>query len=611
MENGPRAVWPYNTAMTHNIDHLIGPADAVTLFGLFLERAKIDPESVAYRHFDGNAWRDVTWKKAMHEVARWQSALISEGLSPGDRVGIMLRNCPEWVFYDQAALSLGLVVVPLYTVDRPENVAYIAKDAEIKVLLFENQWKSLKGVLDQLSGVKRFVSLSNVEDEDEKRLVSASSWLPAKAALREVLPRDGSALATIIYTSGTTGHPKGVMLSHDNIVRNAYAGLLHFQIGPGDVMLSFLPLSHSFERTVGYYISIMAGSTVAFSRSIQLLLEDMQIVRPTVLVSVPRIYERIYNSIQVSLEKGSGFSRMLFRMTEAIGWMRFEHRQGRRGWHVSLLLWPLLKRLVADRVMSRFGGRLRLSISGGAPLQPDISKLFVSLGLPLLQGYGLTETSPIISANKVENNFPASAGLPLKGIEVRIGEHDALLTRSPCNMLGYWKNEAATEAMISKDGWLNTGDTARISETGHIYITGRIKEIIVMSNGEKVPPADMQHAILRDRLFDQVMVWGEGRPCLVALAVLNLENWAGLAKEIGLDPDSPESLKDRRAEKKVLERISAQIREFPGYAKISRALLLLEPWSIENGLLTPTLKLKRDKVIEKYSSEIETFYSRY
>lgn len=607
-----RFFWPYNTDMTHNTDHIIRPEQAVTLHGLFLERAKLSPESIAYRHFDGSAWRNITWQAAKQEVARWQAALLSEGLSAGDRVGVMLKNCPEWIWFDQAALSLGLVVVPLYTVDRPDNIAYIVNDAEIRVLLFENQWKALQGGCAQLSCVKRFVSLSNIDDPEEQRLLPASKWLPKNAELQDhPVPRDRDALATIIYTSGTTGHPKGVMLSHHNIVYNAYAGLLAFPIGPGDVMLSFLPLSHSFERTVGYYISIMAGSTVAFSRSIQVLLEDMQIIRPTILVSVPRIYERIYNSIQMNLEKGTAFSRRLFSLTEETGWRRFEYHQGRASWHPSLLLWPILERLVASKVLTRLGGKLRLSISGGAPLQPDISKLFVSLGLPLLQGYGLTETSPIVSANRMNNNFPASAGLPLHGIEVRIGEHDALLVRSPCNMLGYWKNVAATEAMISADGWLNTGDTARISETGHIYITGRLKEIIVMSNGEKVPPADMQHAILRDRLFDQAMVCGEGRPCLVLLAVLNPENWAKFATEMGLDPDAPESLKDRSAEKKILERVAFQIREFPGYAKITRALLLLEPWSIENGLLTPTLKLKRGKVVERYGKEIDAFYSRY
>ena len=599
--------------MTHTTDHLIRPEQAVTLHGLFLERARISPEAVAYRYFNGGSWQDMTWMAAKKEVARWQKALIAEGLSPGDRVGLMLRNCPEWVVFDQAALSLGLVVVPLYTVDRPDNIAYIANDAEIRVLLFETeiQWNALKSVKAQLHNVKRFISLSEIQDSGEQRLACSNDWLPENAELQEGFCKDRDALATIIYTSGTTGSPKGVMLSHHNIVYNAYAGLLAFPIGQGDVMLSFLPLSHSFERTVGYYISIMAGSTIAFSRSIQFLLDDMGVIRPTILVSVPRIYERIYNSVQVALEKGTALSRWLFQLTEKIGWGIFEYRQGRAGWQVSFLLWPALRRLVADKVMLRFGGRLRLSISGGAPLPPEISKLFVSLGLPLLQGYGLTETSPIVSANRMNNNFPASAGLPLHGIEVKIGESDALLVRSPCNMLGYWKNREATDAMISPDGWLNTGDTARISDTGHIYITGRIKEIIVMSNGEKVPPADMQHAILRDRLFEQVMVWGEGKPGLVALAVLNPEAWARLAGEIGIDPDAPQSLKDRRAEKKVLERIASQVREFPGYARISRVLLLLEPWSIENGLLTPTLKLKRGKVFDRYSKEIEEFYSRY
>ncbi len=598
---------------THNTDHLITPEQALTLHGLFLERTRLSPGAVAYRHFNDGCWRDMTWMEAKNEVARWQGALIAEGLAQGDRVGLMLRNCPQWVMFDQAALSLGLVVVPLYTVDRPENAAYIANDAQIRVLLFEteSQWKALKSVGEHLDCVKRFVSLAKIDDRDENRLVSASNWLPDAAKLQDSPCMDRDALATIIYTSGTTGHPKGVMLSHHNILYNAYAGLLTLPIGPDDILLSFLPLSHTFERTVGYYISVMAGATLAFSRSIQVLLEDMQLVRPTVLVSVPRIYERIYNSVHVNLDRGSGFSRMLFRMTETTGWRRFEYRQGRAPWHVSLLLWPVLQALVADKVLKRFGGRLRLSISGGAPLPREISGLFVSLGLPLLQGYGLTETSPIISVNCMENNFPDSAGLPLHGIEVRIGEHDALLVRSPCNMIGYWNNKAATQAMIYPDGWLNTGDMARISGTGHIYITGRLKEIIVMSNGEKVPPADMQQAILRDRLFEQVMVCGEGRPCLIALAVLNIDAWANLAKEIGLDPAAPESLRDRRAEKKALERIARQIREFPGYAKISRVLLLTEPWNIENGLLTPTLKLKRAKVAEKFSKEIEEFYSRY
>jgi long-chain acyl-CoA synthetase len=214
----------------------------------------------------------------------------------------------------------------------------------------------------------------------------------------------------------------------------------------------------------------------------------------------------------------------------------------------------------------------------------------------------------VITANRLDSNYPASVGLPLPGIEIRIGEQNALLVRGPSNMMGYWHNPAATRAIVDDDGWLNTGDTVRISETGHVYITGRLKEIIVMSNGEKVPPTDMEEAILRDRLFEQVMVYGEGHPTLVALAVVNPDKWKEFAKEVGVRADMPESLHDSRVEQQVLERISVQIREFPGYAKVRRVLLLTEPWSIENGMLTPTLKLKRLQAASRYAREIEQLY---
>ena len=234
--------------------------------------------------------------------------------------------------------------------------------------------------------------------------------------------------------------------------------------------------------------------------------------------------------------------------------------------------------------------------------------MFVGLGLPVVQGYGLTETSPIVAGNHLENNFPDSVGKPIRGVQVRIGERNELLVKGPNVMMGYWNNPEATRAMIDLDGWLNTGDTVGISDTGHIYITGRIKEIIVMSNGEKVPPADMEQAILRDRLFDQVMVYGEGRPYLVALLVLNPEAWLQFAKETGVRGDMPEALMDSRVQAGVLQRISDNLGAFPGYAKVHRVLLLQEPWSIDNGLLTPTLKVKRAKVVEKYAAQINELY---
>jgi len=600
--------------MPDNTSHYIKPEEAVTLHGLFLERARRTPKAIAYRHFDTHreAWLSLTWEQMHEQVAHWQAALLQEDLAAGDRVAVMLRNCPQWVMFEQAAMSLGLVVVPFYVVDRPDNIAYIVNDAQVKVLLFETeaQWQDLRTVIGQLDCVQRFVSLEKIARNGTPRLQCTDEWLPPQAVLQPERERKRDELATIMYTSGTTGKPKGVMLSHHNIIHNAYWGLMTFPVSTHDSMLSFLPLSHAFERTAGYYMVMMSGGTVAYARSIPLLADDLKIIRPTILVAVPRIYERIYNAIHTKLDQVSPLQHKLFTLTVDVGWDRFEYQQGRGAWTPKLLLWPVLKRLVADKVMDRLGGALRLSISGGAALPPKVSRLFIALGLPLVQGYGLTETSPVVSVNHVEHNLPSTVGPPLEGIEVRIGEQNALLVKGPCNMLGYWNNPAATAAMIDKDGWLNTGDTASINTSGHITITGRLKEIIVMSNGEKVPPVDMEDAIARDRLFDQVMVLGEGRPTLIVLAVVNPEQWQLFAQQVGVRADMPESLQDTRVEKQVLHRIGEQIREFPGYAKVRRVLLLSEPWSIENGLQTPTLKLKRARVIARYEKEIAHLYER-
>jgi long-chain acyl-CoA synthetase len=273
-----------------------------------------------------------------------------------------------------------------------------------------------------------------------------------------------------------------------------------------------------------------------------------------------------------------------------------------------LLLWHFLRRKVATHVLAKRGGRLRITVNGGAPLPRDVAHLFIGLGLPLLQGYGLTETSPVVSVNRLEDNDPESVGLPLRGLEVRVGRDDELLIRGPSVMLGYWNNHAATAQMIDANGWLHSGDQARI-RNGHIYITGRIKDILVLSNGEKVPPADMEMAIALDPLFEQVLVVGEGRSHLSALVVLSADLWPGLALEYGLDPEREQSLDDPRLHKDMLRRIREALRDFPGYAKIRRVTLSLEPWSVDNGLLTPTLKVKRREVLGRYAEQVERMYA--
>ena len=593
--------------------HVISPEEAGTLDGLLAARVRRTPDGVAYRDFNlAHAnWRDYTWAQIDHQVARWQTALERDGLKPGDRVAVMLRNSTEWVTFDQAALGLGLVVVPLYTQDRPDNVAYILNDAGCKVLLLgtHEQWKALAGLRDQLAGLTRILT---VEEQpaavDEPRLKTVGQWLPDEGGATRHVPRDPGALATVVYTSGTTGRPKGVMLSHRNILSNAYACLQVVPVDAGDTLLSFLPLSHTFERTCGYYLTIMTGSATAYARSVQQLGEDLQTIRPTMLISVPRIYERVYGAIKSKLDEGPALRRKLFNSAVEVGWARFEHEQGRRAWSPSLLLWPLLKALVADKILARLGGRLKSAFAGGAALAPEISRVFIGLGLPVVQGYGLTETSPVACANRPADNVPASVGLAVPGVEVRIGDRGALMIRGPNVMLGYWNNEDATRAMIGADGWLNSGDTARIDERGHVYITGRLKEIIVMSNGEKIPPVDIEAAIMRDALFEQVMLIGEGKPYLSVMAVLNREQWTRFAAEQGRS-DEAAALKLPEVDKALLARIAAQMKAFPGYAQVRRISATLEPWTVENGLLTPTLKLRRSRVLEKFHAEFDQMYS--
>jgi len=398
------------------------------------------------------------------------------------------------------------------------------------------------------------------------------------------------------------------MLSHHNLLTNANSCLQVVPVRQDDLLLSFLPLSHAFERTVGYYLPLMSGATVAYARSIEHLKEDLVTVRPTVIISVPRVYERFHEAIRTKLATKSTLSRLIFNHAIEVGYSRFEFQQRRGSWKVSHLLWPLLDKLVAREVMSKLGGHLRLALCGGAALSTAVSRMFIGLGLPILQGYGMTECGPVACTNSIDNNVPSSVGPAIPGVEVKLGENSALLIHGPNVMLGYWNNPEATRSVLDQDGWLNSGDMARIDEEGRITITGRLKEIIVMSNGEKIPPADMEAAILRDPLFEQVMLVGEGYSYLSVLVVLNPSGWESVSTQHNLDPELRHLLQDDKVEEILLNRIVHQIREFPGYAKIHRVALVPEPWTVENGMLTPTLKLKRAQVLDRYKDEVSRLY---
>ncbi len=598
-------------------EDIVSAEIAGTLDGLLYQRVRRTPEARAYCHFDtaSKQWRDTSWRDVGNAVARWRAAFAAEGLQPGERVAVHLRNSREWVYFDQAALACGLVVVPLYTDDRPDNIAYILKDSAVRVLLVQDatNWRRLAPALAQHGELQRVLILNRPEVvasevAADERIQFVADWLPFQA--NALAPRKGDphALASIVYTSGTTGRPKGVMLSHHNMLAIAHSSLTMIDCFQEDLFLSFLPLSHTLERTAGYYLPMMAGATVAYSRSISQLAEDLQQVRPTVLIAVPRIFERVFGRIQGQMARKTALARALFRYTTEVGWHRFEREQRRAGWRPKLLAWPLLRRLVAGKVTEKLGGRLRLAVSGGAALALPVARTFIGLGVPILQGYGLTETSPVISVNVPDDNSPDSVGVPLNGVEVRIGENDELLVKTPGMMQGYWNNHAATAEVIDSGGWLHTGDQARI-ENGHIYITGRIKDILVLSNGEKIPPMDMELAICLDPLIDQALIIGEGRPYLAAIVVLNPDGWLGLAHHYGLDPYDDASLSNNKLRSHLQKAIKEQLRDFPGYAKVRRVILVRDPWTVDNGLLTPTLKVKRAQVLEHFERDIEALYA--
>jgi long-chain acyl-CoA synthetase len=601
------------------------PSNMHTLVQLFAARVAATPQTEAYRHFDtaAGAWISTTWAQAGERVAQWSEALRALGLPRGARVAILLPNGLDAVCIDLAALTLALVPVPMHALDNPQSIAYILGDSDASLLVAasDTQWRAIASVGTAWPALRQVVvvrkEVVGLPASGAVPVVGLTQWL----SLRQPAPVEGigapeppseTDLAALVYTSGTMGKPKGVMLTHSNVMSNVAAALGRVAPLQGDIFLSFLPLSHTFERTAGYYLPIAAGACVAYARSVAQLGEDLRSVRPTVLISVPRIYERVYATLQETLA-GSATKRRLFSWAEAVGWRRFCRRQGlavegTASPALDALAWPLLDLLVGRRMRASFGGRLRIAVSGGAALALPIARCFLGLGLPVLQGYGMTETSPVVAVNAPEDNDPSTVGRALAGVELRTAENRELLVRGPNVMRGYWKRDDDT-ALAFVDGWRRTGDQAAI-EDGRIRILGRLKEIIVTSTGEKTAPADLERAITADPLFEQAYVFGDNRPFIACMVVLAPASWARLASNLGLDPRAPASLEASAARAAVLKKIASLTREFPYYARPRAVSITLEPWTIENSLMTPTLKLKRNSLAARYASEIDALYRR-
>ena len=577
--------------------------DSDTIAKVFEQRAALTPEKTAYIQYDHDQekWIHYSWQQMLTLAASLQAWLQSLNINTGDRIALMIPNGILWVAVDQAAAGLGIITVPLYPNDREDNVQYILEKTRSCLLIIdtEEHYQFSKDFINEIDSLSYLVSARPIENSDIDDLRTQLDKIQPQPFVAERGKADQA--ATIVFTSGTTGRPKGVVLTHRNVLSNAAAASRGVNVSTEDRLLSFLPLSHTFERTVGYYAPLIHGAEIVYTRSIEQLAEDLQNMRPTVLISVPRIYERVFARIEDQVEKKSAFAQKLFHLTHKTGYRKFCYQQGTATWSPMFLLHPLLDRLVAKKIRDRLGGRLKYAIAGGAAFSKDLNAFFIGMGINVLQGYGMTESSPVISTNRIEMNIIGSVGKLLDNVEAKFSDKGELLVRGESIMQGYWQNPEATDKVLSDDGWLHTGDIARF-DNDILFITGRVKEIIVLSNGEKIAPADIEHAICTDPVFDQTLVIGERRPFISAIVVLNTE--ACKNHKIAIDDLQSESL-----ETLLLQRIAKRMHDFPGYAQIYQITATTDPWEVENGLLTPTLKVRRAKIREVFKPQIEQMYA--
>lgn len=597
-----------------------GLENLTTLPQLLVNSVERYGEREALRQFDKEtkSWHSLSYAQLMVRVMEWRRAYAAMNLERGTRIGILMPNSIDHACADQAALANGLVPVPLHAIDTPGASAFILSDSRAKVLVTNKltRWKQIQAAGGDLQDLTAVIITEDEVDDETGMVRGLSEWLAAGTHVVELPegPKEDD-LAGIVYTSGTTGRPKGVMLTHGNIVSNVKATLECVFPQVGDIFLSFLPLSHTFERTAGYYLALATGCTIAYNRSVLLLADDLKTIRPTVIISVPRVYERIFARVQDKLKKSRPAARYLFDWAVEIGWRDFCRRNHLpvehtgRAW-LDGLMRPLVRK-VSSTLLDQFGGRLRIAISGGAALSSKVARTFCGLGLPIIQGYGMTEASPIIAGNNRTLNQPNTVGKPFNNVEVRLGEGDEIQIKGPSITRGYWNRPDATADAFTEDGWFRTGDVGGFNELGLLSIKGRIKEIIVTSTGEKVPPADLEAAIETDPLFSQCYVIGENRPYLSLITVVNPDEWASFAKSCGVDPADPASLDNPSVKTAALKRAKTAAGEFPHYALPRAVVLTQEPWTIENGLITPTLKLKRGPLSKKFANVIAQLYATH
>lgn len=533
-------------------------------------------ERVALRYASDGLYHDVSWNCYRRRADRAAAGLIGLGVAPGDRISILSENRVEWLIADHAILSTGAADVPMHAPLSSKQVAYQVGHSQARGIIVSGQAQADKvyEVLDKLPELEFLVSFDDIEPRSDRLTTLTWQGLIHQAAddnIAAIAGREASLnesnLATIIYTSGTTGNPKGVMLSHGNLLQNAESTGKISYVNVNDQLMSWLPYSHIYARTVDHYLTTTAGLTVVLAESVETLLDNIKTVQPNWLTSVPRVYEKV--------------------------------------WHSVATLAPDERR---DALWSVFGHGTRQLTSGGAPLPKYIAEGFFEAGLPLLEGYGLTESSPVIAFNSVRDYRLGSVGKPLPGVEVHISDDGEILTRGPHVMQGYWMNPEATAETIVDD-WLYTGDVGRLDEDGYLFITDRKKDLFVTSAGKNIAPAELERLLGRDEYIDQAVVYGDGRQFVSALVVPNLEKLGELAEEHGCTVESDgEFVSTPELLAFLNDRVRAVMQQVSSPERVKRCLYLARPFQVEDDELTATLKVRRRHIIARYEDKLAALY---
>jgi long-chain acyl-CoA synthetase len=599
----------------------------ITLQKLFWDSVSAHGSAMAQGWNADGAWHERTYAEFGEAVLAVARGLLGLGVSPGDRVALWSKNSPRWAEVDWANQTAGLATVPVYDTLTAEKAAYIINDSGAKVVFVQDAevMALIETVRKQLKAVKHFVVLNGPAPKgamDYDALVAGGVGQEdaLKKAMKKVKPDD---LASLVYTSGTTGDPKGVMLTQWNFASNAKVARALVEFGPGDVFLSFLPLSHVFERTGGHFAAYGGGAKVVFARSIDTLVDDMQAVKPTLMMSVPRLYEKIYARIQENVAKASALRRFIFHWAIDVGRAANVYRQRNEELPKGLAKKVArANRLVFRKLQARVGGRIRFFVSGGAALSREIEEFFWAAGIQILQGYGLTETSPVTNVNYPQALRFGSVGKVVPGTQIKIDTTTWTSAREGVTegeicfkghnvMQGYWKNDAATKEVFDKEGWFHTGDIGYIDEDGFLFITDRKKEIIVMSNGKNVAPQPIENALKLQPHIAQSCVIGDNRKYMSALVQPDWEALEAFALKNGIAPsDRGRLVADQRVVSLIEKEVEAVNKDLSRYEQIKKFWLVPVEWSLESGELTPTLKLKRRIIHERHKDAIEKLYPK-